>query len=403
MAQRVDYYALLSRAVEQLAPDAYAARGAIYDREHKALLKRLISSSAPCTDADIAREERAFRDAIRRIEFPDERVHEQGQARVQERGQDRLQERVQAPRTPQREPEASWPSSSREKARALRREVAPEPARDPERAAPRAAKRRWWDAGPKEARREPVGRPIVPPPEEEEIEPDWDHKGPKSGSLVGLVARYLLIAAVVLGAGALGYAYVVGAFDLSWLNVRGQAAPPSQRAILSPVEAGQSGTPSEGKVVWRTRTEANGPSGQSDTVVALDVEIPEPHLALAISLSRVTDAGAGMSHLLEIRFARPEELPFGGIARITNIAMKGTQTDAGESLVGSSINIAPGQFMFGLLGVPDVVQQNVQRLRMQNWLDLLLLFGNGTAYTLSIEKGAGGQRAIDEALAKWGQ
>ena len=63
--------ALLSRAVESLDRDAYAARGVIYDREHKALLKRLISSSAPCTDADIAREERAFRDAVRRIEFPD--------------------------------------------------------------------------------------------------------------------------------------------------------------------------------------------------------------------------------------------------------------------------------------------------------------------------------------------
>src|ERR1700686_1963634 len=74
MVQRVDYYALLARAVESLERDAYAARGVIYDREHKALLKRLISSSAPCSDADIAREEQAFRDAVRRIEFPDDAV-----------------------------------------------------------------------------------------------------------------------------------------------------------------------------------------------------------------------------------------------------------------------------------------------------------------------------------------
>src|SRR5258707_5199849 len=103
MVQGVDYYTLLSRAVQSLERDAYAARGAIYDREHKALLKRLISSSSPCSDADIAREERAFRDAIRRIEFSDEGA--------------------QAPRTPQREPEATWPNSSRDKARALRREL----------------------------------------------------------------------------------------------------------------------------------------------------------------------------------------------------------------------------------------------------------------------------------------
>src|ERR1700681_1621295 len=98
MVQKLDYYTLLSRAVESLERDAYAARGAIYDREHKALLKRLISSTSRCTDADIAREEQAFRDAVRHIEFPDEDV--------------------QAVRNPQREStEAAWPSSAREKAR----------------------------------------------------------------------------------------------------------------------------------------------------------------------------------------------------------------------------------------------------------------------------------------------
>src|SRR5580704_3002235 len=127
MVQRVDYFALLSRAVEPLERDAYAARGAIYDREHKALLKRLISSSAPCSDADIAREEQAFRDAVRRIEFPEDTVS--------------------PPRTPLREPpEPPWPASGRERARALRRESpqltnAPERAPAPE--AKRAAKGRW--------------------------------------------------------------------------------------------------------------------------------------------------------------------------------------------------------------------------------------------------------------------
>jgi hypothetical protein len=146
--------------------------------------------------------------------------------------------------------------------------------------------------------------------------------------------------------------------------------------------------------------EPNG--GKPDMVVTLDAEIPDPHVTLAMTLSRVGDSG-GMSHLLELRFAKPEELPFGGIARVSNISMKTAETDAGESLVGTSINIAPGQFMFGLLGVEDVVKQNVQRLRTQSWLEFTIIFGNGAAYTLSIEKGASGQKAIDEALAKWGQ
>ncbi|MBO0712468.1 MAG: hypothetical protein J2P47_14450, partial [Acetobacteraceae bacterium] len=71
MPQKVNYYAVLARAVAMLDRDAYGARGAVYDREHRALLRRLALADPPCSQEEIAAEERAFRDAIRRIEFPD--------------------------------------------------------------------------------------------------------------------------------------------------------------------------------------------------------------------------------------------------------------------------------------------------------------------------------------------
>ena len=43
--------------------------------------------------------------------------------------------------------------------------------------------------------------------------------------------------------------------------------------------------------------------GKPDMVVTLDAEIPDPHITLAMTLSRVGDSG-GMSHLLELRFAQ---------------------------------------------------------------------------------------------------
>src|SRR3979409_1920219 len=64
-----DYLTLLSRAVASLDRDSYAARYAVYDREHKALLRRLATAEQPCPD--VAGEEQAFRDAILRIEFGD--------------------------------------------------------------------------------------------------------------------------------------------------------------------------------------------------------------------------------------------------------------------------------------------------------------------------------------------
>ncbi|HEY6255758.1 MAG TPA: hypothetical protein VIY51_08190 [Xanthobacteraceae bacterium] len=381
MVQRVDYYTLLARAVESLERDAYAARGAIYDREHKALLKRLISSAAPCTDADIAREERAFRDAIRRIEFPDDGAP--------------------TARGPQREPaEAAWPSSSRDRVRAQRRELQGEPpAQDVDRADPR---RRFAPSHP-----QGDGAPRGRPPPVPQIEQDWSGEEPKPRrrSFLRLAAVYLLITALVLGAGSLGYGYLLGAFDLAWLaQWSGLAATPSARAVF--YEGGQSGrgsTAVEGKASWGTRIQPNGPDGKPDTVVTLDVEIPEPHLAMSMVLSRNSEAGAGMSHLLELRFAKPQELPFGGIVKISNVAMKAADAEAGDALGGTGVDIAPGQFMFGLLGLPDVVQQNLQRLRSGNWLAITIVFANRAAYTLAVEKGAAGERAIDDALTKWGQ
>jgi len=72
MTLNMDHFTPLSRAVASIDRDSYAARFAIYDREHKALLRRLATAESPCTDEDVAREEQAFRDAVRRIEFSDE-------------------------------------------------------------------------------------------------------------------------------------------------------------------------------------------------------------------------------------------------------------------------------------------------------------------------------------------
>lgn len=75
-APGVDHYTPLSRAVASIDRDAYASRFAIYDRAHKALLRRLATAEQPPSDADIEREEQAFREAVRRVEFADELAEE---------------------------------------------------------------------------------------------------------------------------------------------------------------------------------------------------------------------------------------------------------------------------------------------------------------------------------------
>ncbi|HLH94700.1 MAG TPA: hypothetical protein VKW08_06230 [Xanthobacteraceae bacterium] len=392
MVQRVDYYAVLSRAVQSLERDAYAARGAIYDREHKALLKRLISSSAPCSDADIAREEEAFRDAVRRIEFPD------NPARV--------------PPTARREPaETTWPSTARDRPQG-RRASAPEPVIEPERVDVRQRRKPLWDSNepePEESPRRPIGPDLdFQPDSGADASPEWPaDEGKRRLPFLKVIIVYVLITAIVLGAAALGYAYVMGWVDFSRLQRQaGTTVTTEQARLYDEGQAGQDGAPALGKsapalgkATWRTR----GDPGKQDLVVLLDAEIAEPPVALEMTLSHVTDSSSGMSHLLELRFQNPAQSPLGGVSRISNISMRSTPDSESESLVGTSINVASGQFMFGLLAMADVVQQNLQRLRKQDWLDFSLVFGNGAAYTLSVQKGASGERVIDEALASWGQ
>src|SRR5260370_12171097 len=71
MTPKLDAYTLLSRAVAAVDRDCYAQRFAIYSEEHKLLWTRLAIASPTVSDADIAREEQAFREAIGRIEFGD--------------------------------------------------------------------------------------------------------------------------------------------------------------------------------------------------------------------------------------------------------------------------------------------------------------------------------------------
>jgi hypothetical protein len=236
-------------------------------------------------------------------------------------------------------------------------------------------------------------------PEREEGPPDL-----RPRSRARRILFYGRIALAVLVAGALAYAYATSDIDLSWLSPSPNAAS-QQRAALYDAggQGGGRGTPVLGKATWRTRTQTSGSSGTANTVVLIEAEIPERSLAMTLTIARDNEPGAGMSHMVDIEFAQPEQLPFGGITAVPRIVMKEAETDLGDDLVGTSIAVRPGNYLFGLLGTPDTIQRNMRLLRTRPWLGVLINFANGQSQTLNIEKGASGQKVIEEALAKWGQ
>jgi len=76
-APEVDHYTPLARAVAAIDRDDYAGRFAVYDQAHKTLLRRLATTAPPPSGAELEREEQAFREAVRRVEFADELAHEE--------------------------------------------------------------------------------------------------------------------------------------------------------------------------------------------------------------------------------------------------------------------------------------------------------------------------------------
>jgi len=381
MPQKVNYYAVLSRAVATLDRDAYGARGAVYDREHRAMLRRLALADPRCTEQEVAEEEQAFRDAIRRIEFPDP------VARVV-RGEPPAPLDLDARRE---ERTIAWREGEREPAPRRERESRREPT---------LREQRWRRDDEEEEARIEQTRRTAPESDYEEPEEPPRRAPARPKSIFRRVVLGAQIVFLLAVAGLLGYAFWKGDLDLAGLLALPDAFASSQRAALA--EAGKTDAkPVVGKATWQTRTEA-AQGGKSVTVIVLDAQIPERQIALTMSISREPDGG-GMSHMFELQFAHPESLPFGGISSVPKIVMKASDTELGDDLIGTSIPVDPGRYLFGLLSTPDALTRNIEAMRSKPWMGILINFPQGPAQMLNVEKGSPGQRAINDALAKWGQ
>ena len=402
-----EYYALLSRAVTGLDRDAYAARGAVYDREHKALLRRLFGPDCYLSDAEIDEEQWAFREAIRRIEFGDEPdfvplVPRRAFAH----------ESVGAPsppipnfapeRDPPTQPDQPPPQRAARKAdwlqRDVPRDVAPEVPARPIVPASAVAAGVVPDPSPPEA---------LPDTLEAPSEPDKILSPPRR-SVFRRVAGRILLALLLIVVGTIAYAHMVGQIKLPWLtDVVGpqfklSSVPTSDRAILFDGEL--SDDPDErniGKVIWRSSLEPGGPDGVSVAVLHLDATVPQRRFVMSLSM-RPEAGDSAMSHLLELRFLRPDRQPDDTIANISGILTRVTELGGGRAmLAGSVIKVAPGVFLFGLAGGQGIRERSLRQLKDMRWLDIPVSYSNGAKGVIAIEKAGKAEQVVNDVLAKW--
>ena len=75
----------------------------------------------------------------------------------------------------------------------------------------------------------------------------------------------------------------------------------------------------------------------------------------------------------------------------------------GTPLSALAVKVTDGFFLVGLSNVESERSRNLQLLKERSWFDVPLVYVNQRRAIITIEKGAPGERAFNEAFAAWGE
>lgn len=184
----------------------------------------------------------------------------------------------------------------------------------------------------------------------------------------------------------------------------GIPAAVAQRAVLyeeNPSSGGQQLQTFVGTVVWKTETISPGPGRPPELGLRIEIEIPDRKMSVMMTIRRNPDTTLPASHTVEVQFTTPGD-PFGGVSNVPGLRAKTTETAQGAPLSGLVVRVMPGFFLIGLSAIDADREQNLTLLRERGWLDLPFVYNNGRRAVLVIEKGAPGERVVNEAVAAWG-
>ena len=103
-----------------------------------------------------------------------------------------------------------------------------------------------------------------------------------------------------------------------------------------------------GSVIWRTENTSPGPGQPPDLAVKAEIEIPERHIRMSLTLRRNLDQALPVSHTLEILFSTPADFPPGGVANLVDVGMQEAEQTRGAPFSGTRVKVTNGFFLLGL-------------------------------------------------------
>jgi hypothetical protein len=448
-----DYQPLVARAVAGLEKNTGENRRALYERARGALVNQLRGVQPALDESDITRERLALEEAIRKVEVEAvkrQRPDAAEPSSLTDQGLRGFRETV-ADAEGLGEASAEANRSAREFYQSMpgdqplpgiggepaeQHYFEPQPVAEPLQsqeppppdnyAPPRET--------PKETSRE-TPRSAPPPPPQRFEEDDAAYARPPRS--YGGIVKFFLLLLVLAGIAGAGYwqrhaiMQMVANYRSAPASKPQQAAAPATKPKIADRIGAAAGTPEAanapaaavaqkvvlydedpsdpngkryvGSALWRTETVSPGSGLAPELAIRADVEIPERHMRMTLSLRRNTDKALPASHTIEIMFTLPSDFSEGGIANVPGVLMKPDEKARGTPLAGLAVKVTNGYFLIGLSAIDSDLQRNIDLLKNRDWFDIPIVYTSGKRAILAMEKGAPGVRAFQEAFRAWGQ
>jgi hypothetical protein len=142
-------------------------------------------------------------------------------------------------------------------------------------------------------------------------------------------------------------------------------------------------------------TEGSGP----DTAILATIDIPEQRQRVHMAIRPNYDPQLPASHIVEITV--PPVYPARSVEAVSSLFVKGRREDAGRQLIGAVVNVAPDTFWMALSAARQDREANLALLSTAGVFQLNISFKDGARGVLAFEKGNGGRRVFEQALAAW--
>ena len=154
-----------------------------------------------------------------------------------------------------------------------------------------------------------------------------------------------------------------------------------------------------GSVVWSAIPPAPGQPGSVG--VKAEADIPDLKMHAVMTIRKNTDASLPASHTIDLRVTFADGADIKGIKDMRVPLMRRDDPPTQDSLAGVRVKISDSYFLVGLNRSDADIAHNLDLIANRPWFDFPILLNDDRIAKLTFEKGADGERVLNDALAAW--